>query len=132
MPRIEADSTEVSPENGELESRLTFGVRFVSELMSVTPFARRVSVVNALIAIGTFWMSCSRFCAVTMISSSTCCADADALSSVDATALQSKALRRADRLLVVVPDSRCFRENRSPPLRMPSPVRSRLPMCSPC
>ena len=52
--------------------------------------------------------------------------------SVDTTALQSKALRHADRLLVVVPDSRCFRENRSPPPRMPSPVLSRLPMCSPC
>src|SRR5687767_1859967 len=122
MPRIDADSTDVSPENGELESRLTFGVRFVRELMSVTPFARRVSVVKALIAIGTFWISCSRFCAVTMISSSTPWADAEAHRSVDATALQSTALRRADRLLAVaVPDS-WFPENRSPPFRIPSPV----------
>jgi hypothetical protein len=77
----------VSPENGELESRLTFGVRFVSWLMSCTPFARNVSVVKAVIAMGTSWMSCARFVAVTMISSSTCWADADPHASASATAL---------------------------------------------
>ena len=137
MPRIEAESTDVSPENGELASRLTFGARLERLVTSVTPRPRRVSAVKALIAIGTFWMSCSRLCAVTMISSSPCapCADADAPISVDTTALQSATLRCAGHLLaLVVPDSPWFRENRSPPLRMPPPVLSpsRLPMCSPC
>src|SRR6185437_7155910 len=42
MPRIEADSTEVSPEKGEPASRFTFGVRFERPLTSVMPFAQNI------------------------------------------------------------------------------------------
>src|SRR6185437_14966689 len=56
MPRIEADSTEVSPEKGEPASRFTFGVRFERPFTSVMPFAWIVSAVKAVIAIGTSWM----------------------------------------------------------------------------
>ena len=67
---MEADNTEVSPENGEPVSRLTFGARRVSAPISPMSFDCRVSVVKADIAIGTFCTFCSRFCAVTTISSS--------------------------------------------------------------
>src|SRR5690348_9176125 len=69
MPRIEADSTELSPEKGEPTSRLTFGASRVREPMSPKLFDWSVSAVIAVMAIGTFCTFCSRFCAVTVISS---------------------------------------------------------------
>src|SRR5207253_2486383 len=65
MPRMEAESTDRSPEKGDPASRLTFGVRLPRAWMSVTPLDRSVSVVTAVMAIGTFWMFSSRRSAVT-------------------------------------------------------------------
>src|ERR1700733_7524167 len=70
MPRMEADSTEFEPENGEPASRLTFGVKVDRAWISVAPLARRSDSENAVIAIGTSWIFSVRFSAVTTISSS--------------------------------------------------------------
>src|SRR5258708_6592128 len=93
MPRIDADSSELSPENGAPPSRLTFGVRFDSECRSVRFLLRKVSAVNAVMAIGTFWMFSLRFSAVTTISSSPSANATDAI-SVDATAAAPTAKRQ--------------------------------------
>ena len=69
MPRIEADSTELSPENGAPPSRFTFGVSADRRVRSLRPFDCSASAVNAVIAIGTSWTFSLRFCAVTMTSS---------------------------------------------------------------
>src|SRR5271165_7121904 len=96
MPRIDAESTELSPENGAPPSKLTFGVRFDSECTSVMPLLRRVSAVNAVIAIGTFWMFSLRFWAVTTISSSASANAADPI-SIDATAAAAEPTAKRQR-----------------------------------
>src|SRR5207248_4308509 len=85
MPRMEAESTDRSPENGDPASRLTFGVRLPRAWMSVTPLDRSVSVVIAVMAIGTFWMFSSRRCAVTTTSCSFSCATACTQTTATAT-----------------------------------------------
>src|SRR6185369_10226968 len=98
MPRIEAPSTAVEPENGVDESSVTFGEIEVSA--EISPIARSLSAaaVNAEIAIGTFWTFSARFCAVTTISAMppesdcgcTSCAKAgDAISAIAVTEEQS-------------------------------------------
>lgn len=69
MPRIDADSTERSPENGAPASRLTPGVRLPRDFMSVRLRSCIVSALNALTVIGTLWMFSSRRSAVTTTSS---------------------------------------------------------------
>src|SRR5205814_2073184 len=85
MPRMEAESTDRSPENGDPASRLTLGVRLLRAWMSVTPLDRSVSVVIAVMAIGTFWMFSSRRCAVTTTSCSFSCATACTQTTATAT-----------------------------------------------
>src|ERR1700675_1402348 len=96
MPRIEADSTDVSPENGAPPSRLTFGVRFDSEWTSVRPLLCMVSAVKAVIAIGTFWMFSLRFSAVTTISSIASANTADPI-SVKATVAAAEPIAKRKR-----------------------------------
>src|ERR1700683_892357 len=69
MPRIEADSTDRSPENGAPASRLTPGVRLPRAFISVRLRSCMDSAVNAVTAIGTLWMFSSRRSAVTTTSS---------------------------------------------------------------
>src|SRR5665213_1865265 len=69
MPRIDADSTDRSPENGAPASRLTPGVRLPRACMSTRLRLCMASAVNAVTAIGTFWIFSSRRSAVTTISS---------------------------------------------------------------
>ena len=68
MPRIEADSTDLSPENGAPASRLTLGVRLLSAWISPSARFVRVSELNAVTAIGTSCSFSSRRCAVTTTS----------------------------------------------------------------
>ena len=70
MPRMDADSTDLSPEKGEPASRLTLGVRLVSEWMSVMLRLTSSALLNAVIAIGTSCRFCSRRSAVTTTSCS--------------------------------------------------------------
>ena len=55
---MEADSTDLSPENGAPASRLTPEVRLLSAWMSVRLRSISASLVNAVMAIGTFWTFC--------------------------------------------------------------------------
>ncbi len=108
MPRIEAESTELDPENGATASRLTFGVKLVSEWMSVIPLSCSCSVVKAVTAIGTCWMFSDRFSAVTTTSCSVsatagaevaggaaCCARAGAAAAISSRTDDTEPARRA-------------------------------------
>src|SRR5215470_18225399 len=72
MPRMEAESTDRSPENGDPASRLTLGVRLFKACMAVTLRDFNASLVKAVRAIGTSCSFSSRRCAVTMTSCSSC------------------------------------------------------------
>src|SRR5271154_263383 len=97
MPRIDADSTERSPEKGAPASRLTPDVRLLSEWTSTRLRFCNASAVNAVMAMGTFCTFSLRFSAVTTISCSTSSAKAADPISVNATAAAAEPASRQRR-----------------------------------
>jgi hypothetical protein len=61
MSRIDAESTESEPENGDPESSFTFGDSAESPCTSDMFLPCSALAANAVIEIGTSWMLCARF-----------------------------------------------------------------------
>src|SRR5215472_14396551 len=131
MPRMEAESTERSPEKGDPASRLTLGVRLASwvtfEMLRLT----RVALVNAVTAIGTSCSFSSRRSAVTTTSCNSCAIACAHPSTATAAYSVWRAYARThfanERPIVIPPRKICpedpWKTRRSPASPTPQPCR---------